>query len=63
MAQEEAERLTDILVRFPTSEQEDAALLESGKITDWRARKIIEFRMLRKRVTYSPLHSPSHLLC
>lgn len=47
--QEEAERLRSILVRFPTGEDQDAALLASGELTDWRERVIVKFRMLRKR--------------
>ncbi|CAL8469166.1 g8707 [Coccomyxa elongata] len=46
---EEVERLRSILVRFPTGEDQDAALLESGELTDWRERVIVKFRMLRKR--------------
>lgn len=34
---------------FPTGEDQDAALLESGELTDWRERVIVKFRMLRKR--------------
>jgi hypothetical protein len=48
--QEEADRLVDILVRFPTSEQEDAELLHSGTVEHWAARMILKFRILRKQV-------------
>ncbi|BDA45093.1 hypothetical protein COCOBI_06-5730 [Coccomyxa sp. Obi] len=47
--EEEVERLNSILVSFPTTEDEDAALLDSGELTDWRERIIVKFRMLRKR--------------
>ncbi len=40
-----------VLAGFPTSEEEDAALLESGQVTDWRAHTIVHFRMMRKRVS------------
>lgn len=42
-------RLTSVLVSFPTTEDEDAALLETGELTDWRERVIVNFLMLRKR--------------
>ena len=41
--------MRSILVRFPTGEDQDAALLASGDLTDWRERVIVKFRMLRKR--------------
>lgn len=34
---------------FPTGEDQDAALLKSEELTDWRERVIVKFRMLRKR--------------
>ncbi|BDA45092.1 hypothetical protein COCOBI_06-5720 [Coccomyxa sp. Obi] len=58
--QEEVQRLTSILVSFPTTEDEDAALLDSGELTDWRERVIVNFRMLRKRalrLTIQGLHA------
>ncbi|CAL8469162.1 g8703 [Coccomyxa elongata] len=45
----EVERLNNILVSFPTTEDDDAALLGSENLTDWRERVIVKFRMLRKR--------------
>lgn len=56
--QEEVERLRSILVRFPTGEDQDAALLESGKLTDWRERVIVKFRMLRKRALRLTMEVP-----
>lgn len=47
--QEEVNRLRSILVMFPTGEDQDAALLESGELSDWRERVIVKFCMLRKR--------------
>lgn len=41
--------MTSILESFPTTEDEDAALLDSRELTDWRERVIVQFRMLRKR--------------
>ena len=34
---------------FPTTEDEDANLLDSGELTDWRDKVIVKFVMLRKR--------------
>ncbi len=48
-SQGEVERLNNILVSFPTTEDDDAALLGSENLTDWRERVIVKFRMLRKR--------------
>ena len=48
-SQDEVERLSNILMSFPTTEGEDAALLGSGELTDWREVVIVKFRMLRKR--------------
>ena len=42
-------RLTKILMSFPTTEDEDAGLLDSGELIDWREMVIVNFRMLRKR--------------
>ena len=54
MAQAEARRLANLLAAFPTSQAEDKALLtrgvdEAGAALDWRVRRIIEFRVQRKR--------------
>lgn len=50
----EARRLANLLAAFPTSQAEDEELLargvdEAGAPLDWRARRIIEFRVQRKR--------------
>ena len=46
--QAEAQRLAGILAAFPTTEQQDQELLDSGILLDWRERVIVRFRMLRK---------------
>ena len=51
-------RLREILVRFPTTETEDRALLESKSLVDWREQVLVRFRILRKealRVTIEGL--------
>lgn len=45
----ELERLRRLLARFPTSAEEDAALLAGGGLADRWQRLFVEFRMLRKR--------------
>ena len=37
-----------MLARFPTSEAEDRALLNSKSLTDWREQMLVQFRVLRK---------------
>ena len=54
LAQAEARRLANLLAAFPTSQAEDEALLargvdDAGAPLDWRVRRIIEFRVQRKR--------------
>ena len=63
-------RLTKILMSFPTTEDEDASLLDSGELTDWRERVILKFLMLRKRalrltiqVNAAKHHTCTPLLC
>ena len=53
-AKAEARRLANLLTAFPTSQAEDEALLargadDAGAPADWRVRRIIEFRVQRKR--------------
>ncbi len=54
MAQLEARRLANLLATFPTSQAQDEDLLargvgDAGAPLDWRVRRIIEFRVQRKR--------------
>lgn len=48
MSQDELLRLKEILVRFPTTEAEDRALLESKSMVDWREQMLVKFRIMRK---------------
>ena len=53
-AQAEAKRLGAILAAFPTTQAQDEALLaatrdDAGREADWRMRRILEFRIQRKR--------------
>ncbi|EFN50775.1 hypothetical protein CHLNCDRAFT_142491 [Chlorella variabilis] len=45
----ELDRLSARLAAAGTSEAEDQALLQSGTVTDWRHKAILEFRVMRKR--------------
>ena len=44
----ELARLRALLEKMPTSEAEDAALLESGSLPGWKEETIVRFRMWRK---------------
>lgn len=53
-AQAEAKRLGVILAAFPTTQVQDEALLaasrdDAGREADWRMRRILEYRIQRKR--------------
>lgn len=50
----EAHRLANLLAAFPTSQAQDEDLLargvdDAGEPLDWRMRRILEFRVQRKR--------------
>ena len=54
MWQAEAQRLGAVLAAFPTSQAQDQALLAAGRDdaggpADWQTRRILEFRVERKR--------------
>ena len=54
MLQTEAQRLGAVLAAFPTSQAQDQALLaagheDAGGPADWQTRRILEFRIERKR--------------
>ena len=54
VAQAEAQRLGAVLAAFPTSQAQDQALLAAGQDdaggpADWQTRRILEFRIERKR--------------
>ena len=59
-SQDEVDRLSNILMSFPTTEDEDANLLDSGELTDWRERVIVKFRMLRKRALRLTIQVTTH---